>query len=163
MNGHERSAQPCAIITRNFGSVETATRRSVAEADPANAPFREVRSHARATSFDNALYRASVFQPTVLVTQSTIAVVVGAIMLSKIGSFVSCVGLYGNGSYAVTFGSYRLPSLPVSRNSSRRNACVSNRPPDCFTNVGSSPVSAVTFCTTRGVAVGSLFHVIRTT
>src|SRR5277367_4087573 len=105
MNGQERSAQPCAITTRSLGSVATATRRSVAEAPPANAPLREVRSHARATSPDNALYRASVFQPTVWVTKFTIAVVVGAMMLSRIGSFVSCVGLYGNGSYAVTFGS----------------------------------------------------------
>src|ERR1700737_4036177 len=98
MNGHERSAHPCANPTRSFGSVAAAPRRSVAEAEPENAPFRELRSHARATSFDNALYRASVFQPTVRVTKSTIAVVVGAIILNKIGSFVSCVGLYGNGS-----------------------------------------------------------------
>src|SRR3984957_10954636 len=96
INGHERSAHPCAITTRSFGSVATATRRSVAEAEPANAPLRDDRSHARATSLDNALYRASVFHPTVRVTQSTIAVVVGAIMLSRIGSLVSCVGLYGN-------------------------------------------------------------------
>src|SRR5580704_2130718 len=94
MNGHERSAHPCAITTRNLGSVASATRRSVDEAAPENAPLREVRSHARATSFDSALYRASVFQPTVRVTKSTIAVVVGAIMLNRIGSFVSCVGLY---------------------------------------------------------------------
>src|ERR1700704_965223 len=98
MNGHERSAHPCAITTRSFGSVATATLRSVAEADPETARFRELRSHARATSLDKALYRASVFHPTVRVTKSTIAVVVGAIILNRIGSFVSCVGLYGNGS-----------------------------------------------------------------
>src|SRR5258707_9208718 len=98
MKGQERSAQPCAITTRSLGSVATATRRSVAEAEPENAPLLEVRSQARATSFDSALYRASVFQPTVRVTKSTIAVVVGAIMLNRIGSLVSCVGLYGKGS-----------------------------------------------------------------
>src|SRR5260370_14658219 len=119
MNGHERSAHPCAITTRSLGSVATATRRSVAEAAPENAPLRELRSHARATSFDNALYRASVFQPTVRVTKSTIAVVVGAIMLNRICSFVSCVGLYGTGSAPVTFGSYRLPGLPISGHASR--------------------------------------------
>src|ERR1700733_5002628 len=102
MNGHERSAHPCAITTRSFGSVATATRKSVADADPENPPFREVRSQARATSFDTALYRASVFQPTVRVTKSAIAVVVGATILNRIGSFVSCVGFHGNGSYAVT-------------------------------------------------------------
>src|ERR1700733_2900374 len=98
INGQERSAHPCAITTRSFGSVATATRKSVAEADPENAPLREVRSHALATSFDKALYRASVFQPTVCVTKFTIAVVVGAMMLSRIGSFVSCVGFHGKGS-----------------------------------------------------------------
>src|ERR1700679_1964340 len=97
MNGHERSAHPCAITTRSLGSVATATRRSVAEAEPENAPLRPPLSHSRFTSSDSALYRASVFQPTVRVTKSTIAVVVGAIMLNKIGSFVSCVGLYGKG------------------------------------------------------------------
>jgi hypothetical protein len=51
----------------------------------------------------SALYRAFTFHPTVVVTKFTIAVVVGAIMLARIGSFDRRSGEYGNGSNEVTF------------------------------------------------------------
>src|SRR3569832_2120966 len=96
-NGQDKSSQPCAIITPMRGSLAIALRRSLTGVSRGRP-----RSHARATSYDRALYRASLFQPTSRVTISTIALVVGAISASRIGSFDSWRGDQGMGSNAVT-------------------------------------------------------------
>ncbi len=111
MNGHDKSFQPCTIITCSFGSAATACLSCATE------PWRIASSRLQcvATSYESALYRASTFQPTVCVTQSTIAVVVGAISVASSGSFARCSGAYGKGSNIVTLESYTDPSLPCSR------------------------------------------------
>ena len=94
MNGHDRSLQPCTISTCSFGSTATASRSSwLTRVDAITVlalllllAIVPQRVHLVA---QRVVAARSYFQPTVRVMKSTIAVVVGAMMLSSIGSLLT--------------------------------------------------------------------------